>query len=70
MESHELEAFRDGLKDLREKRGLSQELFALGAEIDQSYLSKLERGATRLTGNMYNRIMTFINSDEYQTHKR
>lgn len=37
-------AFGELLKDLREERGLSQSQLALEAELDQSFLSLIERG--------------------------
>lgn len=67
MEDHELEVFRRQLKDLRKKLGLSQELFAIGVGMDQSYLSKLERGVNRLTAETYERINDFINSEELKS---
>ena len=37
-------AFGELLKELREERGLSQSQLALEAELDQSFLSLIERG--------------------------
>lgn len=37
-------AFGELLKELREERGLSQSRLALEAELDQSFLSLIERG--------------------------
>jgi len=38
------QAFGEALRQLREKRGLSQEAAALACGIDRSYYGKIERG--------------------------
>lgn len=47
--SHVSQVFGKELKRVREASGLSQEALALDADLDRSYLSKLERGIRQPT---------------------
>jgi transcriptional regulator with XRE-family HTH domain len=41
--------FGQNVRKARKKRGISQERLALSAEIDRSYMSRIERGIVSIT---------------------
>lgn len=43
------EAFGDVLRELRSRKGLSQEALALDADLDRTFISMLERGVRQPT---------------------
>lgn len=48
MATDELEAFGAGVRALRERRGWTQEKLAEKSELDQTYISGIERGKRNL----------------------
>jgi transcriptional regulator with XRE-family HTH domain len=51
------------LRRLRVLRGISQEALAVDAEVDRSYVGRLERAAENPTVNLLDRLAVALNSD-------
>jgi transcriptional regulator with XRE-family HTH domain len=51
------------IRRLRVARGLSQEALAVDAEIDRTYVSRLERGLENPTVGVLERLATALSSD-------
>jgi transcriptional regulator with XRE-family HTH domain len=59
-------ALGDALRALRQRRGLSQEGFALAAGIDRSYYSAIERGEFNVTLAALLKIATALNMSAWE----
>jgi len=57
-----LKAFGLAVRRQRERLGLSQEKFALGAEIDRTYVSGVERGVRNPTVKMVAKLALALNT--------
>ena len=56
-----LENFGKKLKELRQKKGLSQEALALEIDVDRTYIGKIERAERNISLKMVGKIAKALN---------
>ena len=59
----EIDNFSKKLREIRKKKGISQEKMANDLFIDQSGLSKIERGIDRMSFEKYKKIKEYLDND-------
>ena len=63
-------AFGDTVRALRESRGIAQEALALAADMDRSYLGRLERGEKQPSLDVVFRVAAALETDAHKLVSR